>query len=506
MNWAYASLNRRGRPASVHHRNQGSTLPNRRHAGLPSVSARIRILLWCALLLAATLASSVVVTRVILFRHLSSEIDTELVHEVDEVDQLRVGGVDPVTKLPFVQADALLRSAITAASPLRSEELLAISRGKVISRTPAHPLLELERNPRFVASWSAVSTRTFGTVQTTQGTVRYLAVPVALGTLGRTPGDVFVAAKFVDGDQGDVTSTINTASVVGLAVLLIAIFLAWLIAGRMLGPVRDLEVLARSITDVDLTHRLDVRSNDEIGRLATAFNSMLDRVESAFRSQSQFIDDAGHELRTPITVIRGNLELLELDDVEQGEVRVVMLDELDRMGRMVNDLLLLARAERPDFLHVGTFQSTTFAAEIQAKVHGLADRTWIDGGQPEGAVVGDRHRLTQAWMQLAQNAVQHTDRGDAIELGSDLRDGTLEIWVGDSGPGVAVDDRDAIFHGFARSGDGHRDGEHYGLGLPIVRAIAEAHQGSVTVLTSALGGALFIIAVPVGDQSKGYPS
>jgi len=488
----------------MHHRNQESAPPHRRHAVLPGVSARVRILLWCALLLAATLASSVLVTRVILFRHLTSEVDTELVHEVIEVDQLRTGGVDPVTKLPFAQTDALLRSAISAASPRRSEELLAISGGKMISRTPAHPLLELGNDQRLVATWSKVSARTFGTVQTAQGTVRYLATPVALGPPGRARGGVFVAAKFVDGERGDVNSTVNTASVVGLAVLLIAILLAWLVAGRMLAPVRDLEVLARSITDVDLTHRLDVRGDDEIGRLATAFNSMLDRVETAFSSQSQFIDDAGHELRTPITVIRGNLELLGANDVDQAEVRAVMLDELDRMGRMVNDLLLLARAERPDFLHVGTFESSTFASEVQAKVQGLADRMWVDGGQPVGPVVGDRHRLTQAWMQLAQNAVQHTDTGDAIELGSRLRDGTLELWVGDSGSGVAVEDRDAIFHGFARSGDSHRDGEHYGLGLPIVRAIAEAHQGRVAVGTSALGGALFTIALPVGNESRGH--
>ena len=468
----------------------------------PSISARVRILLWCALLLASTLASSVLVTRAILYRHLASDVDTELAHEVQEVAQLRKGGVDPVTKQPFVQTEALLRSAIATATPMPTQEFLAISDGRVISRAPDHPLMALESIPGLVTRWSTVSAQSFGTIQTSQGIVRYVATPVTLNDSDRTRGDVYVAAKFFGVERADVASTVGTASAVGLVVLSIAILLAWIIAGRMLAPVRDLEVVARSISDTDLTRRLDVKSDDEIGRLTQSFNAMLDRVEAAFRSQAQFIDDAGHELRTPITVIRGNLELLGHDKVEQEGVRALMLDELDRMGRMVNDLLLLARAERPDFLRMNTFESATLAAEVRAKAHVLADRTWIDGGQPDGPVVGDRHRLTQAWMQLAQNAVQHTDAEDAIEIGSRLRDGVLELWVGDAGPGVPVEERVAVFHGFAKSPGAPREGEHFGLGLPIVRAIAEAHHGTVSVGTSSLGGALFTLAVPVGADPR----
>ena len=458
--------------------------------------------MWCALLLAATLASSLVVTRLILFRHVTSEVNTELLHEASEVDQLRTTGVDPITKQPFDRADNLLRAAVSGASPRRSEEILAISGGRVIARTPVHPLLLLERNRPLLADWSTVRSQTFGTVETSLGTVHYLATPVSVGPATGTGSGVFVVALFVAGEQRDVSSTVNTGWIVGLAVLSVAILLAWLVAGRMLAPVRDLEVLARSITDTDLTSRLEVGRDDEIGRLTQAFNAMLDRVEGAFRSQAQFLDDAGHELRTPITVIRGSLEVLGDDDADQAEVRAVMLDELDRMGRMVNDLLLLARAERPDFLRLDTFESALFASDVQAKAPALADRNWIDGGHAVGQVVGDRHRLTQAWMQLVQNAVQHTGAGDGIEIGSRLSAGVLELWVGDSGPGVAIEDREAIFHGFARRGDRQRDGEHFGLGLPIVRAIAETHGGRVTVGTAALGGALFVISVPAGPALR----
>jgi signal transduction histidine kinase len=279
--------------------------------------------------------------------------------------------------------------------------------------------------------------------------------------------------------------------------LLLAIGLAWLIAGRVLAPVRELEVTARSITESDLTSRLVVKGDDELARLAGTFNAMLDRVAGAFRAQRQFIDDAGHELRTPITVIRGHVELLGDDPAERAEVRAIIMDELDRMSRMVNDLLLLARAERPDFLRLAPVDIGACTAEVQAKAAALAERRWLNGGRADVVVVGDRQRLTQAWMQLAQNAVQHTSAGDTIELGSRVADGTLGLWVADSGPGVAVADREAIFHSFARPHDGSRSGEHFGLGLPIVRAIAEAHHGRIAVLTSSAGGALFTIQIPL---------
>jgi len=299
-----------------------------------------------------------------------------------------------------------------------------------------------------------------------------------------------------------VNTTVRIAAAVGAVVLLFAVGLAWLIAGRVLAPFRDLLETARSITETDLTHRLAVNGDDELARLAATFNAMLDRVASAFRSQRQFIDDAGHELRTPITVIRGHLELLGDDPAERAEVRTIMLDELDRMARMVNDLLLLARAERPDFLRLGQVDIGACTSEVQAKASALAKRRWIDGGRADAVVIADRQRLTQAWMQLAQNAVQHTAPGDAIELGSRLADGTVELWVADSGPGVPVADRETIFDSFARPHNGSPNGEHFGLGLPIVRAITEAHHGRISVAASKAGGALFTMRIPLSTTNR----
>ena len=351
---------------------------------IPGVSARFRILAWCTLLVAGALTASVLATRVVLLRRLSREIDSELTHELAEVAALQRTRVDPQTRRPFTDADHLLLAALAQAAPSRTQELVAVSDGRVIGRSPKAPILTLESDRQLVKRWAAVTSRTFSTIHTSAGTVRVVAEPVTLQSISGPARDVFVAAVFVRSERAAVDATVRVAAEVGALALLLAVGLAWLIAGRVLAPVRDLEETARSISESDLTHRLVVNGDDELARLAATFNAMLDRVEGAFRSQRQFIDDAGHELRTPITVIRGHLELLGDDPTERAEVRTIVIDELDRMSRMVNELLLLARAERPDFLRLAEVDIGACTGEVQAKAATLADRRWLDGGQRGG--------------------------------------------------------------------------------------------------------------------------
>jgi two-component system OmpR family sensor kinase len=468
---------------------------------IPGLTARFRILLWCSLLVAVALATSIIATRIVLLQHASTEIDSELSHELDEAGKIELGRIDPQTKKPFVDGDEALTVALDRAAPNRSQELLAISDGRVIGRTPSHPIAALESSPQLVKRWALVKRPTYGTVQTANGPVRFLAAPIASSALAHSSNDVFVAATFTAGDLATVNSAVAIAATVGTVALVVAILLAWLIAGRILAPVRALERAARSITDSDLSYRLDVRGDDELARLANDFNSMLDRVEAAFLSQRQFLDDASHELRTPITVIRGHVELLGDDPAERVEVSGIIIDELDRMSRMVSDLLLIAQARMPDFLRLGPVDCANLTAEVRAKAAALAsDRVWVDGGHADNQIIADRQRLTQAWMQLAQNAVQHTSPGDIIELGSRSSAQDLYFWVADSGPGVAPGDREAIFHGFARAADAPRTGQHFGLGLPIVRGIVEAHRGQVLVNSSNYGGALFTMKVQLRED------
>lgn len=168
------------------------------------------------------------------------------------------------------------------------------------------------------------------------------------------------------------------------------------------------------------------------------------------------------------------------------------------MGRIVADLLMLAKAERPDFVRPEPVEVAELTADLYAKCRHLGDRDWRLVSIGECTARLDPQRITQAVVQLAQNAVQHTAPGDEIHVGSSCRDGRVSFWITDRGPGVPEADRKVIFGRFARGSTGgaagHRAGA--GLGLAIVRAIAEAHGGTVRLTSPEGGGVTFELDLP----------
>jgi signal transduction histidine kinase len=242
--------------------------------------------------------------------------------------------------------------------------------------------------------------------------------------------------------------------------------------------------------------RLPEGGNDDLTALTRTFNAMLARLEAAFVGQRQFLDDAGHELKTPLTVLRGHLELLDpADEQEVTDTRTLLLDEVDRMSRLVGDLILLAKHDRPDFLTPTAVSVERLTHTLQAKARALADRDWVLESVGEGIAHLDEQRITQAVLQLADNAVKHTADGDRIGIGSRVADGTVSIWVSDSGPGVAPEMRSHVFERFGRAAVVPGD-EGFGLGLSIVKAIVEAHGGSVRIEDAEPQGAVFVIEIP----------
>jgi signal transduction histidine kinase len=166
------------------------------------------------------------------------------------------------------------------------------------------------------------------------------------------------------------------------------------------------------------------------------------------------------------------------------------------MGRIVDDLQLLVEAEQPDFLRTEQIDAAVFARELIDKASALAPRVWRLDHAAEGTFNGDRHRLTGAIMNLAQNAVHHTGEEDTIAIGIDLSDDEYSVWVRDTGTGISVSDQARIFERFTRGRDAYRRYRGSGLGLAIVKAIAEAHGGRVE-LDSNLGiGSTFTIIAP----------
>jgi two-component system, OmpR family, sensor kinase len=317
-------------------------------------------------------------------------------------------------------------------------------------------------------------------------------VPVILD--GETRG-VFVAAIFRDREAGEVDDALRVAAGVGLAMLLVGSVLAWLLADRVLRPVKAVTDTARSISGGDLSRRIPEAGHDEIGVLAETFNDMLARLETVFERQQRFVDDAGHELRTPITIVRGHLELLEDDPEQRRETLALVMDELDRMSRIVNDLLTLAKWEQPDFLAPAEVEIGALTDDVLAKASALGRRDWKLDAQADAAIVADRQRLTQALMQLAQNAVQHTGEGDEIGLGAHVSGQEVRLWVRDTGPGIPFDEQEHVFDRFYRAGEPRRS-EGAGLGLSIVDAIARAHGGRLDLSSVAGSGATFTIVLP----------
>ncbi len=292
--------------------------------------------------------------------------------------------------------------------------------------------------------------------------------------------------------------TMRTYTIVALLSLLLVTAIAWWQSGRLLAPLRTLRETTEEIGETDLSRRLPVRGNDDITALTRTVNGMLERLDEAFAGQRRFLDDAGHELKTPLTVVRGHLELLDAGSpAEIAETRELLLEEVDRMSRLVGDLILLAKSDRPDFVTTRPADLSRLTEDLVAKARGLGDRGWRLDGLAEVKVVADEQRITQAVLQLADNAVKHTGPGDVVAIGSSYDGGaTARVWVRDTGPGVPRSDRERIFERFGRSSVPEGD-EGFGLGLSIVRAIVEAHRGTVTVTDADPPGARFEITLPV---------
>jgi signal transduction histidine kinase len=457
---------------------------------------RGRILFWYIAVLAAAITAAVLVERQVLIAGIDTRIHEALVQEAEELRRL-TRGRDPTTGERFGNdVDRIFEVFLRRNIPTRNETYVTFVRGVPFERSIGDPAYRLDLDERLVERWGSLTSTDRGRVSTPAGRVEYLAVPVELD--GRTRG-VFVAAIFRDRELADITPAIRGAVGVGLATLLVGSLLAWRVAEGVLRPVRLVTDTAAAISTSELTRRIEVQGRDEISRLAATFNEMLDRLEEAFRIQRQFVDDAGHELRTPITIIRGHLEVSEDDPEERLKTNALVIDELDRMNRIVNDLLLLAKARQPDFLDLSTVDLRSLTEDLHAKATALATRDWRLDEVGQGMVVADRQRLTQAVMQLAQNAAEHTSGGEEIALGSAVSGSRARLWVRDSGPGIPREDQERIFQRFARTGDGRRSSAGAGLGLAIVRAIAEAHSGVVEVSSRAGAGATFTVVFPV-DQ------
>ena len=416
--------------------------------------------------------------------------------ELQELAQLQQDGIDPTTGEPFDSVEAMLRLFFDRNIPDDDEVLVAWFDGEVQLFSPDTDLVD---DPAFREAIGPLVAEGGTTELTVPGAGELLVVGQPVRTRSAADSGALLVVTRLDATRSGLSDTMRTYAVVSALALLLVTGAAFLLTGRLLSPLTRLRRTAEEINETDLSRRIPVTGNDDITALTRTVNTMLERLEAAFGEQRRFLDDAGHELKTPLTVLRGHLEVLDLGSPQDVvETRDLLLDEVDRMSRLVGDLILLAKSDRPDFVRVAPVQLRDLTEDLLAKCSGLGDRDWVLDAGAHARVEIDAQRLTQAVLQLAHNAVRHTGPGDRIAVGTAYDGRRLRLWVRDTGPGLDPEDRTRVFARFARADDGEHDG--FGLGLSIVAAIADAHGGSARwedpTLDGHAHGSRFVVDVP----------
>jgi signal transduction histidine kinase len=243
---------------------------------------------------------------------------------------------------------------------------------------------------------------------------------------------------------------------------------------------------------------------DEIGRLASTFNLMVERLESAIDVQRRFVADTAHELRTPLSTILGNVDLLVRygDNPRRRRSSLTSIKrEGERTSRLAADLLLLAQADAGQNLELRPLELDEILVEVYEQVQGLTDGVFVLMGQCDPTfVMGDRDRLKQMLLNLVDNALKHTDHGGRVTLSLRTGGGMADLAVTDTGSGIPKKDLPHIFERFYRVQDRtHRGKRSTGLGLAIVKWIAEEHGGNVTVESRVGEGSTFVVSIPTQD-------
>jgi signal transduction histidine kinase len=447
---------------------------------------------------------SVATLHIVRARELDRAAKLAVEQEVEEFRAVAESGVDGQTGQPFTSVEELLRVALQHNVPGEHQTFLTMLEGRPLQFDGGDRPVRLEKEQTVLDAVTRAgrgSTVVIRDVETSAGTVRLGIVPVSMppseGPSGESQDGTYVVAVAVGEQRAGLLALTGTHSLVALGALLLAGLVGWVVASRLLSPLAALRSASRRITEQDLAVRIpESHGSDDVSELTRAYNAMLDRLEAGFSAQRELLDDAGHELLTPLTILRGHLELLDTTSpTEVAETRELVLDELDRMSRLVDDLLMLAKAQRPDFVQPKTVRLDALLHEVGDKARGLGDRLWRVEDVPETTVVADPQRLTQALLQLAHNAVRYSDAGTAIVLGCDADATEVRLWVRDEGQGIRPEDMERIFERFGRAASG-RGIEGSGLGLPIVAAIASAHAGRVELESTEGCGSTFTIVLP----------
>ncbi len=468
-------------------------------------SARARILGSMLLVAAIGMTAAGVSAYLIQRERVLAQIDGRLTASIEGLQCIAEGcdgSEAPESVLEF------LSQAMKRVLPDHNESTLGIVDGTPRLRPSSGISFRLDDDPAFierVVAEADADAVVRGTAPTGFGTLRYVVIPVAIQA--DSAQGLYVSAYDLDAELEEITEAFRTYAAVAAGALVLVGLVGWFVSGRLLRPLRSLQQTAAGIGENDLERRITATGSDDVSELARTFNAMLERLQRSFDAQRQLLDDVSHELRTPITIVRGHLELLDPSNaLEVDATRELSIDELDRMNVLVDDIALLAKTSRPDFLRREPVDVAELTDQVLAKARALSPgHAWRPSGAAHVVASLDPVRITQAWLQLAENAAKYAPEGTAIEVGSRVvPDGDaerLELWVRDHGPGIPQEQHDWIFDRFARVEVG-RGVDGSGLGLSIVAAIAAAHGGRAYAQNPVGPGARVALTLPIAPEEE----
>lgn len=353
----------------------------------------------------------------------------------------------------------------------------------------------------FLLPLSELTHSSEGEVQTQVTRYRYIVMPV--GFEGAPDRGAMIRLIDMTAEMTQINQVMRFYWLVAIGSLLLAAAITWVFTGRLLRPIEWLRKAASEIREDDLTTRVPVTGSDDLTALTVTINGMLDRIQGSVEAQRRLLDDVGHELRTPVTVVRGHLELMDVDDpADVVATQALAIDELDRMGGLVNDLIMLAKSDSPDFLRLEPTDIAGLTDATLDKARALGDHRWRLSQVAAVEANIDPHRITQAWLQLAANADKYSEPGTMIEIGSSVVDDELRMWVTDHGIGIAPEEMELVRNRFGRTTAGRKFNDGAGLGLSIVGSIVAAHHGRLDIASTPGFGSTFTMIIPITPQPK----
>jgi two-component system, OmpR family, sensor kinase len=445
---------------------------------------RARLTLWIAVILILAVAASFAVIYRGTGHQLRSQLDQDLATQVGAFAAAIPRHEEPM-ELQGIVSRYVNHQHFRTSSQL---VFVKLSNGDVVTNEPA--LLGAARGAP--PGYSSVNSKRFGEirlyVRRTAGRGRDVTLVGVGGSLSP-----------VERAQHSVARTFLLAGLFALAAAALA---GYVLASRVSSPLRRMARTAAEVDAGDISHRMgETSTSEEIELLAESFDRMLDRLDDAFARQRTFVSDASHELRTPLTVVRGQLEVLARQpDVSREDVqRVTRLvsAEIERMERLVDDLLLLAKTEEGSPIQRRPIELRDYVNDVFDALSLTADRHFELGDVSDTTIEADPDRLAQVIHNLGQNAVVHTGPGGLVRLSAAANGRYVRFAVEDDGPGIPADERDRIFDRFHRTDYSRaRSNGGSGLGLAIARALVEAHGGKIRACESPEGGARVEFDIP----------